>query len=161
MRSYRRQRNTVSPEGCQRMRSLTCPRRRRRSTRCWRERTGVPLSVTMLTGAWLASGNRVEVALNGDAPMCASGTTRESTDLRLNHAPRDASGNVPGVVNPRGQASEPWPAWPLVSPERPATATTDMSTCDSHREGGRRQPPASLAGTTGAVSDRVSPSRSR
>ena len=25
-----------------------------------------PLSVTMLTGAWLASGNRVEVALNGD-----------------------------------------------------------------------------------------------
>ena len=26
----------------------------------------VPLSVTMLTGAWLASGHRVEVALNGD-----------------------------------------------------------------------------------------------
>lgn len=29
-----------------------------------------PLVVTMMTGAWLASGNRVEVTLNGDGP-CA------------------------------------------------------------------------------------------
>jgi cardiolipin synthase A/B len=68
-----------------------------------------PLNVTMLTGAWLASGNRVEVALNGDGtfPRLWNDlrSAQESVTLQLYYgAPGRVSDTLGSILIERAKA---------------------------------------------------------
>jgi cardiolipin synthase len=67
-----------------------------------------PLAVTMLTGAWLASGNRVEVMLNGDGTYARLWddlrSARESITLQLYGAPGQMGQTLGQILLDRARA---------------------------------------------------------
>lgn len=68
-----------------------------------------PLNVTMLTGAWLAPGNRVEVALNGDGTFprlwADLQSAQESITLQLYYgAPGQMAQRLEGILRERAMA---------------------------------------------------------